>query len=59
MPADLVRPVLAVASALACGLLLPLGTGAMFWGLLVLGWIVLSIPVSLLAGRLMRRRGRD
>ena len=59
MPADLVRPVLAVASALACGLLLPLGTGAMFWGLLVLGWVVLSIPVSLFLGRPLRRNGRD
>ena len=59
MPADLVKPVLAVASALACGLLLPLGTGAMFWGLLVLGWIVLSIPVSLFLGRMLKRPDRD
>jgi hypothetical protein len=54
-----VKPALAVASALACGLLLPLGTGAIVWLWLLLGWVVLSVPVSLLAGRLLKRRGRD
>ena len=44
--------VLAVVSALACGWLLPLGTGLLLWCLL-------SVPVALLAGRLLRRNGRD
>lgn len=53
------KPALAVASALACGLLLPLGTGAIVWLWLLLGWVILSVPVSLFVGRLMKRQGRD
>ena len=43
---------LAVVSALACGWFLPLGTGLLLWCLL-------SVPVGLLVGRLLRRNGRD
>jgi hypothetical protein len=49
-----VKPALAVASALACGMLLPLGTGALLWCLGALAWIVLSVPFGIAVGRFMR-----
>lgn len=50
------KPVLAVATALVLGWTLPLGTGAALFGLIVLAWVVLSVPVSLFVGRMFSSR---